>query len=926
MRDVWSSLTMVAVATAVLGLSCSDGATSPNDSQLRVAISPEASSLDAIGATVAYSALVIGPGNAALESELEWTSSDPGVASVEGAGATAVVTATGNGSASITARLADEPGVEASADLVVRQVVTDLTLDAVPVSFAALGDTARLSVTATDRLGHSVGAERLHWESSHPAVAEVAEDGLTTARSNGTATISAAADGLADSAAVIVTQIPADLGFGVQPANVAPRAIIDPPVLVAVRDANRYPVASAVLPITVTIGSNPGGGALAGRTTVAAVDGLATFANLAIDAVGSGYTLRAAGGDLPGATSTRFSVRWPPASLAFTSLPEDTYLDEPFTVEVALLDSTGSRVAGASDTVTLRLRDNPGGAQLIGRTTVDAEDGLATFTGVTLDRTGEGYRLEARSGALAPAVSPPFGVRPSVAARAGPDRDARVGSTVTLDGSGSTGEGLTYTWRQISGPTVGTVEAVARPVVTLPDTVSTLEFDLTVTDGERTSTDRVVVWVLEDPSAGYWVRTGGDDANPGTRVQPFATVQAAIEAAHAAGRGGDVYVAGGTYDESLTLRPHVSVYGGFNGATWLRDLAVDRTTVRGGPTAVSGDGADAVVLDGLTIRAADGVGAGGSSVAVALHRSADVVVSRNLLIAGNGAPGRNGLDGFDGPAGEDGRNGQGSVGGAPGLDPAFPGGAGGSAGVEGKAGAPGVGPVGGAGGAGGAMGQPGSDGANGGPGRDGVHGASGGSFGRFFAGRYVPAGGSDGTDGGDASGGGGGGGGGSTGPGELGGGGGGGGAGGEPGTEGIGGGGGGGSFGVVLIDGTTARLVGSTVQTGSGGAGGDGGAAGIGAPGGRGGAGAPGATAGGFPGGAGGNGGRGGHGGAGGGGGGGPSVGVVEDATSSSNLSAGGTGDNIFQLGGGGSGGRHGRSGLFGGARGESVPVKDLDG
>jgi hypothetical protein len=43
----------------------------------------------------------------------------------------------------------------------------------------------------------------------------------------------------------------------------------------------------------IAIGANPVGGTLSGTTTVAAVAGTATFANLSIDKAGAGYTLAA---------------------------------------------------------------------------------------------------------------------------------------------------------------------------------------------------------------------------------------------------------------------------------------------------------------------------------------------------------------------------------------------------------------------------------------------------------------------------------------------------------------------------------------------------------------------------------------------------------------------------------------------------------
>jgi len=60
--------------------------------------------------------------------------------------------------------------------------------------------------------------------------------------------------------------------------------------------------------VTLTIGSNPGGGTLNGTTTVAAAAGVASFATLSINNAGVGYTLRAGSGALAGATSVTFDI------------------------------------------------------------------------------------------------------------------------------------------------------------------------------------------------------------------------------------------------------------------------------------------------------------------------------------------------------------------------------------------------------------------------------------------------------------------------------------------------------------------------------------------------------------------------------------------------------------------------------------------
>src|SRR5207302_4453578 len=76
--------------------------------------------------------------------------------------------------------------------------------------------------------------------------------------------------------------------------------------------------------VTVTLAANPGGGTLAGHPTVTAVNGVATFADLSIDRVSTGYMLQATGAGLTTA-SVPFDVTPGAATqLAFTVQPTNT--------------------------------------------------------------------------------------------------------------------------------------------------------------------------------------------------------------------------------------------------------------------------------------------------------------------------------------------------------------------------------------------------------------------------------------------------------------------------------------------------------------------------------------------------------------------------------------------------------------------------
>lgn len=127
-------------------------------------------------------------------------------------------------------------------------------------------------------------------------------------------TLTATAIGLtgATSNAFDVTVGPAAaISFLVAPSTTRPGAVMTPAVQVAVQDAVGNIVTTATNAITVAFGANPASGTLSGTTTVAAVNGIATFSNLAINNPGDGYTLTAATTGQPTITSGQFSIRNP---------------------------------------------------------------------------------------------------------------------------------------------------------------------------------------------------------------------------------------------------------------------------------------------------------------------------------------------------------------------------------------------------------------------------------------------------------------------------------------------------------------------------------------------------------------------------------------------------------------------------------------
>ncbi|HSD32317.1 MAG TPA: hypothetical protein VLB49_10435, partial [Gemmatimonadales bacterium] len=167
--------------------------------------------------------------------------------------------------------------------------------------------------------------------------------------------------------------------------------------------------------VTVAIGTNPGGGTLSGTKTVAAVAGVATFSSLTIDKSGTGYTLTAAANNLGGATSSTFNITPAAVSqLGFTVEPSNAMAGAMIApaVKVAGQDAFGNTVTSFTGSVTIAITPGSGtsGAALSGITMVNASSGIATFSNLSIDKTGADYHLTASSGALTPATSAIFAI------------------------------------------------------------------------------------------------------------------------------------------------------------------------------------------------------------------------------------------------------------------------------------------------------------------------------------------------------------------------------------------------------------------------------------------------------------------------------------------------------------------------------------
>ncbi len=234
--------------------------------------------------------------------------------------------------------------------------------------------------------------------------------------SGGTYTLTATDGGLTSSNSSSFTiAASSQLAFTQQPTQTVAGVTISPSVTVAVETQSNTIVTTDSSTIILKINN---GSFANGSTTVSAqaVNGVATFNNLMIDATGS-YNLIASDGTLPTKQSNPFNIVATATKLVFTQQPNNTYAYEAInpSVAVSLEDGFGNVATGNASTVTLTLN---GGTFFGGGTTATAQavNGVATFNSLVLTTPGT-YTLTATDPSLASATSFAFtiGNYPSLA-------------------------------------------------------------------------------------------------------------------------------------------------------------------------------------------------------------------------------------------------------------------------------------------------------------------------------------------------------------------------------------------------------------------------------------------------------------------------------------------------------------------------------
>ena len=321
-------LALAASACTAWALACGgDGTAEPPEPPrpATVTVSPATSELTALGATAPLTAEVRDQNGQVMVVAVAWSSDNAAVATVNVSG---LVTAVGNGTATITATAGT---VSASATVMVAQLVS--AVEITPDTAVVLpGTTLQLAAEAQDANGHAVAGAGFEWASSDTTVAVVDSTGLVSGIALGEVEVSATSSGATGRAQLEVVE-PAPTTLAARPDTVLFDALGDTVRLMAeVQDQAGRPMPDEVVMWA------------ASDTSVAMVDsdGLAT-------AVGNGAaTITAMSGALSHAAAVE--VMQVVRRVRLSPRADTLILGDTLRLSAAALDGNGHAVAGAAFT------------------------------------------------------------------------------------------------------------------------------------------------------------------------------------------------------------------------------------------------------------------------------------------------------------------------------------------------------------------------------------------------------------------------------------------------------------------------------------------------------------------------------------------------------------------------------------------------
>lgn len=397
-------------------------------------------------------------------------------------------------------------------------------------TLTALGQTRQLTALAKDASGAVISGKTFAWTSTAPTTVSIdAASGLATALGNGQATLTASVEGKSGQAVLLVDQQVGTVEISPTSGGAAALGTVTQFSAVA-RDASGAPIAGVKF---LWVSSDP---------SVATVD---STGKVTAKAPGVA-TITAAGRGVP--ANAVFTVTQVATKLAVSIQPTGATEGRPFpgTVQVEVHDANDMLVAGARTPVTLALGTNPSGGSLGGAGTVTSVGGIATFSGLDIDRAGQGFTLVASAPSLTPATSAAFNVSLDfISVGAGNDETC-----------GITAARLVYCWGSNSSGGIGDGTTTDRLVPTRVHTPPGVQFVRVEPGNPRTDC------ALATTGAVYCWGTGSlGVVSPGFSPVPLLValpagatfVSLSVAGSHACGTtpGGQVYCWGANSNHEL---------------------------------------------------------------------------------------------------------------------------------------------------------------------------------------------------------------------------------------------------------------------------------------------------------------------------------------------------------------------------------------
>lgn len=206
-RAARRSAFLLVAALGVASVSCGggggDGGTGPGGGNgpavTRIDLSPTSASV-AVGKTATFAATPRDVDGATVTGKsITWSTSDNSVATVS----SGVVTGVKPGTVDVIAAVGS---VQGKASVTV--VAPVATIELAPTTSVVIGGTSQLAATLKDASGNVLTDRTIEWKSDNELVATVSTTGLVTAKSIGTAKITATVEGKVATTTVTVTPVP----------------------------------------------------------------------------------------------------------------------------------------------------------------------------------------------------------------------------------------------------------------------------------------------------------------------------------------------------------------------------------------------------------------------------------------------------------------------------------------------------------------------------------------------------------------------------------------------------------------------------------------------------------------------------------------------------------------------------------------------